>query len=72
MLPKNNLRQNTVCLEQQAYASQENCIQPLVVMVETFRRSSVGGIVVNWLKSYDNVNLMVGKKMDFAESYSVM
>ena len=41
-------------------------------MVETFRRSSVGGIVVNWLKSYDNVNLMVGKKVDFAKSYSVM
>ena len=36
---KRNLRQNTVCLDQQNYASQENFTQPLVVMVEKFRRS---------------------------------
>ena len=36
---KNNLQQNTVCLEQQIYASPGNFTQPLVVIVETFRRS---------------------------------
>ena len=30
---KKNLRQNTLCLEQPIYASQENCTQPLFVMV---------------------------------------
>ena len=34
-------QQNTVCLEQQIYASQKKITQPLVVMVETFRRSAV-------------------------------
>ena len=33
------LLQNTVCLERQIYANQESFTQPLVVMVETFRRS---------------------------------
>ena len=33
------LQQNTVRLEQQIYASQDDFTQPLVVMVETFRRS---------------------------------
>ena len=36
--PKKDLRQNTVCLEQQIYASQYNFTQPLVAMVVTFRR----------------------------------
>ena len=35
---KKKLRQNTVSLKQQIYAGQENFPQPLVVMVETFRR----------------------------------
>ena len=38
---KINLRQNTVGQEQQIYASKENFTQPLVVMVETFRRSAL-------------------------------
>ena len=33
------LQQNTICLEQQTYASQEN-VKQLLVMVETFRRSA--------------------------------
>ena len=32
-----------MCLEQQVYASQENLTQPLVVMVETFKRSGCKG-----------------------------
>ena len=36
---KNNLRPNTVYLEQKNYAIKQNFTQPLVVMVETFRRS---------------------------------
>ena len=40
MRPKKNLLQNTVCLEQEICASQENFTQPLVVLVETFRRSA--------------------------------
>ena len=36
-----NLRQYTVCLEHQIYASQENFTQPLSVMVETLRRSAL-------------------------------
>ena len=40
MRPTNYLQQNTVCLVQQIYASQENFIQTLVVMVEPFRRSA--------------------------------
>ena len=35
---KTKLQQNTVGLEQQIYAIQEYFTQPLVVMVETFRR----------------------------------
>ena len=31
--------QDTVCLEQKMYASQEKFTQPLVLMVDTFRRS---------------------------------
>ena len=34
------LRQNVVCSEKQTYASQDNFTQPLVVMVETFRKSA--------------------------------
>ena len=34
MQPKTNLQQDTVCLEQQIYASQENITQALVVMVD--------------------------------------
>ena len=41
MRPKNCLQQNFECLEQQIYASQENFTQPLVAMVETFRRSAL-------------------------------
>ena len=33
-------QENSVCLEQQIYAIQENVTQPLVVMVETFRMSA--------------------------------
>ena len=40
MRPKKNWQQNTVCLEQQIYASREHFTQPLVVMVETFWRSA--------------------------------
>ena len=36
---KVNQQQNTVCLEQQIYASQENLTPTLLVMLETFRRS---------------------------------
>ena len=39
---KRNLQQNTLCLDQQNNYSQENFTQPLVVMVETFRRSVRG------------------------------
>jgi hypothetical protein len=39
MQQKNNLQQNTACLRQQIYASQQNFTKPLDVMVETFRRS---------------------------------
>ena len=46
-----NLQQNSVSLEQQINASQENFAQALVVMVETFRRfASIVSIV--WLKRY--------------------
>ena len=41
MRPKKNLQQNNVCFEQQIYASQETFTQPLVVMVDTFRRSDL-------------------------------
>ena len=41
MQPQQNLQQNTVCLEQQIYASQDKFTQPMVVMVETFRRSGI-------------------------------
>ena len=37
---KKNLQQNTVCSEQQIYASQENFTQLLVVMVENIIRSA--------------------------------
>ena len=36
---KVNRQQNTVCLEQQIYASPENFTPTLLVMLETFRRS---------------------------------
>ena len=36
---KVNQQQNTVCLEQQTYASPENITPKLLVMLETFRRS---------------------------------
>ena len=36
---KEYLQQNTVSLEQKVYAKKENITQPLVVMVEAFRRS---------------------------------
>ena len=39
MRRKQKVRQNTICLEQQFYTSQDIFTQPLVVMVETFRRS---------------------------------
>ena len=47
-LPKNmqnldqkvNQRQNTVCLEQQIYASLKNFTPTLLLMLETFRRSA--------------------------------
>ena len=42
MRQKQNVQQNTICLEQQYYASQESFTPPLVVMVETFRRSECG------------------------------
>ena len=38
---KVNQRQNTVCLEQQIYASPENFKPTLLVMLETFRRSLI-------------------------------
>ena len=47
MRPKIHIQQNTVCLEQQIYASQENFSQPLLVMVETFRWSGVNRIFLN-------------------------
>ena len=34
------VQQNTVCLEQQIYASQEQFTQLLIVLVETFRKSA--------------------------------
>ena len=37
-LTKKKFWQNTLCLEQQIYSSQDNFTQLLVVMVETFRR----------------------------------
>jgi hypothetical protein len=40
-------------LEQQIYASQENFTQPLVVMVETFRRYAMTLILVTYFLSYD-------------------
>ena len=40
--PKKYFYDKTVCLEQQIYASQANFTQPLVVMVETMRRSGNG------------------------------
>ena len=43
---KNNVQQNTACLEQKIYASQEYFTQPLVVMVEIFIRSGVAGAVL--------------------------
>ena len=42
MRQKQNVKHNTICLEQQYYASQESFTPPLVVMVETFRRSECG------------------------------
>ena len=39
---KVNQRQNTVCLEQQIYASPENFTPTLLEVLETFRRSGVG------------------------------
>ena len=48
MQQKKSLQQNTVSLEQQMYASQENFTQPLVVMVETFRRSGAPPILRNF------------------------
>ena len=41
MGPKKNLQQNTVCLEQPIYASQENFTHSLVVMVDTFIMSAL-------------------------------
>ena len=38
---KVNQRQNTVCLGQQIYASPENSLSTLLVMLETFRRSAI-------------------------------
>ena len=38
---KVNQRQNTVCLEQQIYASPENFTPTLLVVLETFRRSAI-------------------------------
>ena len=38
---KVNYRQNTVCLEQQIYASPENFTPTLLVVLETFRRSAL-------------------------------
>ena len=45
---KRNLRQNTICLDQQIYVSQADLTHLLVVMVETFRRSARGP---SWRKS---------------------
>ena len=44
---KKNLQQNTICLEQQIYTSQGNFAQPLVVMVETFRRFADNFVVTS-------------------------
>ena len=61
VIPKNtpnlhqkvNQRQNTVCLEQQIYASPKNFTPTLLVMLETFKRSDQRGLprlVLNALK----------------------
>ena len=42
---KTNLQQNTICLEQQIYADQENFTQPMVLMDETFRKSAPPSIM---------------------------
>ena len=49
---KFNQRQNTVCLEQQIYASLENFTPTLLVMLETFRRSVPGHL----LRSLNKMN----------------
>ena len=57
LLPKNtrNLdqkvdqRQNTVCLEQQIYASPENFTPTLLVMLETFRRSAINNQLFSFI-----------------------
>ena len=46
--PKKDLQQNTMCLEQQIYDRQESFTQPLVVMVETFRRTAEAETVVRY------------------------
>ena len=39
MRPKREFMTNTACLDQQIYPSQKSFTQPLVGMIETFRRS---------------------------------
>ena len=43
---KVNEQQNTVCLEQQIYASPENFTPAMLVMLETFRRSETKQILL--------------------------
>ena len=60
---KFNQRQNTVCLEQQIYASQENFTPTLLVMLETFRRSVPILAEPNsiWLKYLNIVHFSINK-----------
>ena len=51
---KNSVQQNTACLEQKNYASQEYFRQPLVVMVEVFIRSGVAGAVLQTPLLFNN------------------
>ena len=74
MGPKKNLQQNTVCLEQQIYASQENFTHLLVVMVETFRRSGrpiikkVGPLLVLQSGNISNTSLPFREGRQYSET----
>ena len=47
---KANQRQNSICLEQQIYASPENFTPTLLVVLETFRRSDLQWSAINTLQ----------------------
>ena len=52
---KENLQQNSVCLEQQIYTSPENYTQALLVMLDTIRGSGLNQTLLVWYAALGSV-----------------